>query len=611
MSGPIIPWVSKTKPIKDGEQVKAEVANRHALQLQQRTDHLKGQLDRIAAGEALYGRNVAVAESVLAGHAVYWNAESQEYQLALAKVEFNAMLGGYVLAESTYVVGMCIYKYSDTRADIVLFGLAREFDITNSAGVSGFDTADAGAYYLSASTAGKITKQKPPVSVFVATVRGDGAVHVNPTPRDLLESHIHYAFDLVANPSGQVECPEVNEQYVFDTIDTAEAGWLPVSEFDESIVPEGALLGYNLPLHPELERIWPPTPGDSVYIEKDGIGVPRGHYIANIHGLWWFNTCYGEAPWPAEPRACGEGDSSLSSSSLSSDTTESCAAKPVLEQQGFVRHNPFSTRLRIYFTKMVFKTSDAMVTSLQPATDSPIKVLNCSGEDARTGDLYLDIDLGRNVTENDDQGFALKDVEGTEYKRGRVISAIKAGSNVQLSGGTLGDDDYRSGLVTVSAVSDANLLGDADLVALNGVQEQNVNNVFYLAFPQSRLTSIRLRISLPLDGVPEGAKLKLRLWLMAKATATALPPLQASYRVIPAPDGCNELSLPTTDTDLADVDASGCGTLNANQYIEIDSEEIDVENGDVVFFTLQREGDSDGYPADVGLLRANYQLVVE
>lgn len=618
MSASVTPWVSKTNPVKDGEQVNAQTTNRQPGQLQQRTDYLKQRLDNITAGRALYATNVAVSTDVETGFAVYWNAVKQEYQPALAKVEFNGMLGAYTIADSSYAVGMCVFKYSTTRADIVLFGLAVDFDLTNCAGVSGFNPAEAGAYYLSSAVAGHIVRQKPPVSVFICFARGDGSVHVQPTPRDLLDSHIHYAFDLVAQPAGQIECPHVDMPYVFAVPNPMEQGWLPVSEFDPDTVPVGAKYGYNLVAHPELDRVWPPIPTDSVYIEQNGIGVPHDRFIVNIHGLWWMEDCYGKAPWATEPRPCGgeNGSSSLSSSSTpssssSSGAPETCKPTTVLEQQGFYRRDPLACSLRIYFTKMIFKTAGAVVTSLRAKTGSPILVTNCDGTPATTGDLQLDIDLGLSAAEGDDGGEALKSVTGTKFTRGRVIAAVKAGPNVQISGGTVAEDEYVSGKVTISAVPDTNVGGGADLVAFNGSREERTDEIFYLSFPQNHTTSMRLRVALPLSGVPEGAKLQMWFWLMAGATGTVLPKLHASYRIVPRPPEGDEASLPTTDTALPDIDPTAFGAIDNLQYVETLSEKIAVSNGNTLFFTLQRTDDgvgADNYPGDVGVLRIGYSL---
>lgn len=602
----IVPWISRTNPIQDGEQVDALVTNRLPRQLQQRTDYLKQRLDQSDAGAALIARGVAVNSSVGIGQAVYWNSVDQEYQLALAKVEFTAMLNGYVLSPSSYCVGICTTKYSTTRADIGLFGLVGCLDVTLGAGVNGKHPDDAGAYYLSSRTPGAFVKQKPPVSVFVCVLRGDGSVHINPTPRDLLESHIHYAFDLFAEPAGHLDTPHPAAPYTFMSHDVLLPGWLPVSAFDSTIVPAGAKFGYNLAAHLELSHVWPPTPADSSYLEQDGVGVPRVRYLADINGLWWFDDCYSKGPWPIEPRPVGAGLSSEHSSSSYTVGIDGCLHQPVLEDQGYVRHDPYHARQRVYFTKMVFKTADAMVTSLRPAAGSPIQILNCAGVPALTGDLYLDLVLGSNIIENDDSGLALKGVTNLQFTRGRVVTALVPGSNVTLSGGTL-VDGARNGIVTINATSDAVLSGDADLVALNGVQEQSLNNVFFLAFPQSRNTSMRLRINMPLAGVPVGATLVMYFWLLAKVSGT-LPVLQNSYRVLPV-GSATPVAIPSTDTGLADIPAVVVGT--AGDYVERVALPISVVNGNIIFFTLQRTGEVDTYPGDVGVVRIGYRIVTE
>lgn len=626
MVSPVIPWVSQTHPVRDGEEVRALIKNRHPNELQQRTDHLKQRLDDMSAGEALISRDVAFAAGVKVGHAVYWDADNLQYDRALASVVFDSLSGGYVVAPSSYVVGICSAKPTSQRGDIITAGLLKDFDFTEGAGVTGQSVSDSGAYYLSASVPGTYTLQKPPVGVFVAFLRGDGAAHIQPTPREVLENHIHFTFDLFAQPAGTVECPAADNIYRFTVEDEALPGWLPVSNpIFGGTAPPGAKYGYNLALHPQLSRVFPPIPVDTAYLESDGIGVPMSRYMITATGIWWFDDCYGKAPWPTEPRPCSSSSYSSSSSSSSSSLSSSsyvpnpevCNSGPYLEEMGFHRVDPRTKVLRIYFTKMVYKTNNAVVTSLEPESGSPITVKNCDGEDAKTGALKLGLDLALTITEDEEGYQVFKDVVGVNLRRGPVVSGIKPGSNVQITPaigfGYTDIDGYVRGKSRIDFVLPGSEQQEPaiTLVALNSVREELIDDayggIFYLSFPYDKEASLRGKILVPFEGLVTNPRLLLRFWLLGRASGT-LPVLSMSYRRLTRPDAevpCNPVALPTSDTALEDLIQCAVG---ANEYVEVESDSFAIDHGEQIYFTLKRTG-PDGYAGDVGVLRMSARIV--
>ena len=617
----ITPWVTQTNPIKDGEDVKAAIANRHALQLQQRTQNLKDRLDQLNAGQALIARNVPVSAGTKTGHAVYWDATTLQYKPAYAGVVFDNTLGGYITGPSSYVMGMCVMKYGATRADIALIGLIDTMDFTNGIGTPGNTPAEAGAYFLTANpgTAGMYTKTVPPLGIFVCFLRGDGSAHINPTQHELLESHVHYAVDLVSKPAGVIMCPDPLSPYSFISEDPAEAGWLPANNaVFHGFAPVGAVFGYNIAADPAVSRIWPPFPPEAVYLEKNGIGVGSDFFRADVHGLWWFKNCYAKAPWAIEPRPCGVVPPLNSSSS--SVPFPVCEILPTLEQLGFVRTDPEKSAMRLYFTKLIAKSNAAAVTSLNPALNSPIGVVGCDGQPASVGDLFLTLDLGAHITEGDPSYFGLKGVTGFQFTRGPIVTGLIPGTNVSISipnaaRGKVVDGAYRGELV-INAIDSSSLgrEGSMDLVALNGAREESTDDVFYLSLPTGLETSMRLRIALPFNGLPTpNPKMTLWFWLLAGINGAVLPKLKLSYRRIARPSPLvpppyDRLPLPTTDTNIADLDPTPWGGLVANNYIEIMSEAFSVAAGDEVFATILREGDTDLYAGNVGIVRMGFRV---
>lgn len=614
------PWVPVLNPIKNGEPVNAQVSNRETGQLAQRTQYLKDILNSIQAGEALYARDVALDPLTQTGHAVYWDATLQEYRPAIANVVFDSTVGGFVIANSSFPVGIVSFKYTATRGDILIMGKIDNFDFTNAIGSTGATPAEAGPYFLSASEAGHYTKQKPPVSIYIGFLQGDTDAIIMPTPRDILEQHVHYAFDLVARPAGVVQCPEQGVAYQFIDVDPNEPGWLPASDpVFLGLAPVGAKLGYNLAQHPELSRLWPPIPNVNAYVEVDGIGANPASYVIDNTTIWWFNDCYGKAPWPTEPRPCDVISSSSSSSepssspsSSSSSSNHHCDSGPALESAGFAYTSPFHRRIKLYFTKMVFKTNNTVVTSLRAFPGSPIKVTSCDGvTPASVGDLCLELDLALSVVDGIPGYHALKGVTGQQFQRGPVLEAIKAGTDIIITptpGQSEVDvDGYVYGKAVISSLQSGSLLqeGIVSLVSLNGAREDQLNGVFFLTLPSLKASSLVGRIVLPSAGPVVSPLMTLVFWFLGRTGSNVpLPPMQLSYKRLTRPDGCTQVTLPGGNTSLTDL---GTCNISAGNYVEEVSDTFAVAYGDEIIFTLTRPA-PDVYAGDVGILKLGYTL---
>lgn len=612
------PWVPVLNPVKNGEPVDAQVTGREPAQLAQRTQYLKDILDSIQAGEALYARNVALDPATQTGHAVYWDATLLEYRPAIANVVFNNTVGGFVIADSSFPAGIVVFKYNATRGDVLLMGKLTGFDFTNAIGSSGATPAEAGPYFLSANEAGHYTKQKPPVSIYIGFLQGDSDAIIMPTPRDILEQHIHYVFDLAAQPAGTVECPTRGVAYQFIDVDPNLPGWLPANDPTFlGLAPLGAKLGYNLAQHPELSRLWPPIPNVNAYVEVDGVGANPASYSIDNTTIWWYNDCYGKAPWPTEPRPCDISSSSTSSSSSSSPSVSSssaathhCDSGPALESMGYQYTSPFHRRIKLYFTKMVFKTNNAVVTSLKPLPGSPITVTSCDGvTPADTGDLCLGLNLALSVVDGFTGYHALKSINGQQFHRGPMVEAVKAGTDIIIvpePGASETDiNGFVYGKFTINALLPGSSLqeGQVSLVALNGAREDQLNGIFFLTLPSTKSTSLVGRIILPVSSPIANPNMTLFFWLLGRASGT-LPPLQLAYKRLSRPNGCSQIALPGGNTALADL--GGCA-VTANNYVEENSALFAVANGDEVIFTLTRPA-PDTYAGDVGILKLGYTL---
>lgn len=390
-------WSYNIKHVTPNEPVNAGIVGRPDRTLEERTEYLKERLDAAELGRAIFEVDATVSPDVLPGQPVYWNWTTNRYERALVAIAQDETTGVFSVQPSSDCVGMCYRKKAADRADIVLRGLVVFPELTNSIG----ETVEPGKYYLSAVEAGKLSKQKPPVTVIVCHVQGPRdncsdhlRVVVMPQSRDYLEEHVHYRFDLVPRPAGTntVVIDEGEEPRHTITSPNADLqGWLPADHaVFEGRAPVGAVFGYNIKKHQALNRVWPPIPIQSVSLlwdkgEQTLIGateIPlgaRGLAIADVNGIWWMSDCYGDVPWPAEYSAEWEDGDGLGAE---------CPRNEVM-------------RVVVIYLRMLLGNDRSVVTSLVADEDevngeiitAPLAITNCDDLIASTGDLKINVDL--------------------------------------------------------------------------------------------------------------------------------------------------------------------------------------------------------------------------
>lgn len=576
---PVPTWPSEVHPVRDGEQVKAEVTNRYPGELDQRTQYLKTLVDAIEEGSILIARDQPLEAATQVGHAVYLNTDTQVLTRALAAVEPDPS-GKYIrVADSAHVVGIVYNKTSATLGDVLLLGRINDFDFSNAV-----DTPTVpGAYYLSATVPGKLVHQSPPVSVYVAYLDGQNGAFVQPTPKDMLEDHIHYRFELST----------------LEAQDETDKGWLPADNpIFGGLAPEGAVYGYNISQHPELRAVFPPIPPSHAsivrFVSEQSDRVALGNELictgecslvtVDYNGIWWMTDS--EVPW---------------GSGYTSSPNVGCS----------------DIRMVLWFTRMTFKTDESVVTSLRPGTGSPIVFRDANGREAVRGALfaYLDMVFSEGESGNADcRGFAFKEIDGLLFKRGPVVSEIRSASDAINVSGTssvvIGNTVYHHGTVTLDFAMDetAEREGFVQVVGMNNSRQVEYENVLYIGFPQGRESSVRLKIHLP-SALPPNPLMYLELRVLGRVAGT-LPDLTASYRRISDPGGCTTpLALPIADTDLPNISFSGCTLPGINYYISVETDRFSVAAKDLVYVTIGRSGSSDGYNGEVGLLEIRWRVV--
>lgn len=593
--------------VKDGEQVKAGTPNRPLRDIDSNTRFLLELIEAANLGATITAFDVTLEASTLKGMPVYFDPNSQSWKRALAAVEVDIPTGQLVTSDSALVWGVVFRKESDTLGDILIAGFA---DLDFSAALADGEEIEAGQYYLSGVTAGRLVRQRPPVSVPVLKADGNGKVLVLPQWQAFLDDHRHFLFNLTAAPAGVHTPPAPGERHVITSPDASLKGWLPASHASfNGRAPAGALFGYNIAADGSLANAWPPIPTSNAIIELDkgeeadqGFhGVPMGSNglaVVNRDGIWWMSDCYGDVPWPRDL-----------DTGVSDSVSESVSECP--------RDLHFAVRL--FYTKMSFLTDNAAVTSL--VTDDERIEIVCQHDEsltASTGPLLIRLKLEFLVGDDDVQGFlAFKtfDAATGTFHRGPVVSGVYAASNnVTLTGEATTtqeiDDEETTvyhGNVGITVQTQGGDELDVSLVRLEGATEEKFQGSLYLELPAGEQTSFLSRIEVPRTLDIVSPELKIRLRLLGR-TAGTLPALTVTYLRLTAPTDftADEVALPSGSTAV--VISTARVITTANNYVEVESDPFTVAAGDQIFVEITRS-DADAYAGAVGVLAQKGILV--
>lgn len=584
--------------IRRGESVVEGVPNRVFFQIDANVRHLADLLDATSAGAAVFARGVTVEADAAVGMPVFFDPADVRFERGLAATVTEAGTGLLVPAPSAGVWGVVFSKAGATLADLLVYGYA---PLDLAAAVDG--EVAAGVYYLSPTTPGKLTRARPALAVPVLRADGQGNVVVCPAVVDFLDRHVHYHFSLHALPAGDTSPPAPGGRHEITSPDAALPGWLPAGHASfGGHAPAGASFGYNLAAHPALQAAWPPLPAGNAQLVWDkglskdvgGTAVPLGAdglCVIDRYGIWWLSDCAGDVPWPAD----------FNTGSLSSYSDSAGAECP--------RH--LQMALDLWFTRVNFATDVTAVTSLHSA-DPRLKVY-CynTTSPASTGDLVLVLDLALSVVGSDALGgLVLKELQGGNlFTRGWVAEGLYAVSdNVVLASEhqrrlTPGDEDsplLHQGPVGISVLPQSTLELPVDLYRLDGADQEYLFDLMYLGLPADQQTAVRGKVKVPDASGLQDPVLALRLRLLGRA-AGSLPQLTVTARRVPRNDPGDALDLPTSAEEFAVTVDTTDALADANQYVEATSDAFAVADGDLLFFTVQRE-DGDGYNAEVGIL---------
>jgi hypothetical protein len=607
-------WLHNIKHVNPGEPVQAGVVSRPDRTLEDRTDYLKDRLDAASLGRVLVDSDATICSSVLPGQPVYWNWVEKRYEPALAAVGQDPDTQVLLVQPSSDCVGICLRKRSATLGDIVLRGIVDIPDLSNA--VDGDITP--GRYYLSATDAGKLVKQKPPVTVTVCHVQGPKdncadvtRVVVMPHIRDFIDEHTHYRFDLVTQLAATQTAP----------------GWLPANApIFNGKAPAGAVFGYNLSQHPALSNVWPPLPIQSVSMlwDKgvDHVGateIPLGQgglAICDTNGIWWMSNCENDAPFTApienidEPEPCPRAENM---------------------RIAVVYLRMLAGNDRNVVTSLV-KDVDGVVAETQPTPaaaniTSPISITNCADSSASTGDLQLNLDL-QIAPDEMRGGQAFKSVINRhQLTRGWLAEgAFTLSNQISITGSrsnprTLTEQEkaqfeldpatpviLQQGILKIDYTDQlVEREISPQIIRLSDTVERLYMDIPYLGFPSGQASLLRLRFNVPGNNLGDNLRMKIRVQLFGRdggrpgqGDRKVMPSLYMTRRTLiePAANLNDGVQLETTDTNLS-FDSSA--SLYIDHAIQRDSDPFVVAEGDTVLITIGRVEDT--VYGEIGVLR--------
>jgi len=480
-----------------------------------------------------------------------------EYANALAQLAYTADGLYGGNANSAYVLGVCAGKSSQTRGIVVFGGQTDGIDF--SAATEDGNPLDTGPYFLSATAPGKITRDRPAVGIYVLFGQGNNTAVIAPSPREVLENHVHY---------------RVPMKYGNIIDGSGGVGWSSV--IDLGIAPVGAIYRYVIEDDPELYKLFPFAMTPGVYFEIDGIGANE-KVIIDLNGIWWIDT----------------------------------------------GHTPTEySELVVYYSRPSLSTSQFLVRTLQPqTTDSPLSVVDCNGNPAIAGDLYLRLNLQFEQQDENTAGWLVfKELTTSQqFKRGPVVQRVRSASpeiSVSLNGGTEGytwTDGFLSGdlILTYNSPTGSARSLDPTLTELYGALQEDYNGIPYLAFPPNAFESgVQFRFDVPSIGLAGNFNMTFSTWIYS-STAGSFPTggLMVEFIIIRSVTSAAAKQLSDV---LSVIRITGKSitllpnaTMNANGYrlgtcSDLDSEVI--QPGDQVLVKVSRNDSS--YAGTIGILKA-------
>lgn len=528
----------------------AEATNIPLEQLSQRTLSLNKQFKDAQISSSLVLYNVSLSGLNAKVGMPVWLDENNVYQPAFAQLKLASDGITYTLSDSALPWGVVRSKSSPTTGDVLMYGLM-ELTETHLLAILVENEIREEVVFLSATpnTEGKLTYRRPPYGVAVGLIRSTNKVNANgetiysflvcPRWNDPYEDHIHYRATLKNDLSDNM--------------------W--ADDFDSTLAPAGARFRYRIEEDSDLNKLWPPIPLKAVHIERDGVTAnttdDEPEIVVDPFGIWWID--YENDP------------------------------------------DDYS-RLEIYYSRMTFKTSNAVVTSLSPGNDA-VRIKNSAGQDAVTGDLSVEFSFTIDEDLSEVEGLAVKEIDGATVKYGGVVDSLSTSTPgvVELTGQT--GENGTKGNVEINVYPIPLRDNSMSFSELNNVEVESSGGVFYLLLNKGGTMISRFRVP---DSSGEGefdCRINLNIW--ARSAGTLPATLGLDYMLISNISTTPGVFVPSFTSGTIAM-PSGARTVG-DMFIASAVLGDKVKAGDIVFVRLSRGSDSYG---NIGIVDQWWSLEV-
>lgn len=558
--------------VQNGEQVAADVTNRPIQDLASQVNSLRQLLSLLTAGHRIVDEDAILDAATVPGMPVYIDPLTRIYYPALAG-SGSTEIGGQALA-SSYVRGVVESKLTSTTGVVVLYGESQLTTAQLQAVMGG--TFTAGQQFLSGAIAGRLTSAPGSLAVFIGTVTSDAKFFIRPQPPQY-GHHTHLRAQLVGAPAGTLTDPAFGDPHVITTPSTAVRGWLPAnSTYFPGMtpgveIPAGAVFGYNL-LHAaetDLQQIFPPIPFSGATFTQDGLQLDSTKIQVNAFGIWWMTASYGQAPWPTDYAAA--------------------LSAPVID---------------MWESRRFGAAADQGVTAIATHPDSLVEfeLLNQFGLPASQGSLLLKIATLLTETDAADaQGLAVKSITGAGFTRGPVVTKVKPGAGMVVTG-TGNDVDGYSGLVTVASASSATG-GAAVVTGSLATVTQLMQDFLVYSLPAGTTSYLIFTIHVPASVLPNST-ISAQLLLHSTSAVTTPASLTWAAKALEVPGGGSDLNAAswTSETALAGT------VIPAGYVLPLTITVSNVQPQSRVLIRVQRIGSGDGLSTTFSVLGLNYQV---
>lgn len=565
--------------INNGDAVSAAVANTPIHQLKKETEQLQDKFDTTEAGNTLIFRDIPCDSAVMVGMPVYWDTDSQQCKAAYIQAELNETTKEYISSKSSDCIGLVYRKNSAYSADILVSGLLSFPAVSEALG------GNTGKFYLGV-TPGSLTcnaiSHAFPLGVALGPLgKCDDQywIYFNPCFTNNVFQHQHFSVDLVCQ--------------IVESLD--QEGWIPLAGTD-IVAPTGAKYMYNM-ANGELSKLWAPIPITAISATVDwafpseSVGgkeltINKEHSLLKIteDGIYWMSEHL--IPVEGEPSA------------------------PEVHVD-FVKE----FRLTLHFSKIRYANRLEFVTNLRPYNNHPFKFVNCKGEEASSGDLYVQFTLQDDpITGTNYDGLSLR--RFTDDWKSEVLPSVHG---IHLTGnGSIDYDEedtsvrkyivrengidveyYAGNLKLNLSPYAANTEISPQIIKVGAAQEREYKGITYLGLPNGRDSSLRLKFEIPANYCAGSCTFKLRMQCLAssggqyaKANITYLILPRGNSLLANLDDGDLPCNFPTAE-------------VTAQSSFEVESDPITVAVGDTVIITISRPNSLSAYPADLAIARIN------